>query len=287
MPEKLTARASLTTVARARFLPPRSRYRVKRPLLMMLVGFGLQLGALAHAAPVAKPEALELTVSLNDKKVGIETLRTQSGQEGRYDSLDASLQDKVNKAWKSFQQRATLDSQADGTIKSYRRGIYVTGATINTNLFSYNGGWRIGAQADAGGKPKVTDVKLKAPFVVLDERSVALVVLAAERLQKLGDADYVRVDNATSGHLTLTTETLAAEGKHWTRLHLKDGKNVNLEVLKAPGGQVVAVKGLEGWTGVTTGQKVPANLTPVAKDAKPAELPAGATPTHHIKPVVP
>ncbi len=263
---------------------------MKKPLLIVLLVAGLFPHALAIGAPAPKPDALELHVSLNDKKVGTETLRTQSGQEGRYDSLEAALQDKVNKVWKSFQQRATLDSQADGTIKSYRRGIYVTGATINTNLFAYNGGWRIGAQADAGGKPKVTDLKLKAPFVVLDERSVALVVLAAERLAKLGDADYVRVDNATTGHLTLTSETLAAEGKHWTRLHLKDGKSVNLEVLKGPGGQVVAVKGLDGWTGVTAGQKVPANLTPVAhesKDAKPAELPAAVTPAQPPHPANP
>ncbi len=263
---------------------------MKKQLLLLVLGLGLLPASLAFGAPAAKPEALELQVSLNDKKVGTETLRTQSGQEGRYDSLEASLQDKVNKVWKSFQQRATLDSQADGTIKSYRRGIYVTGATINTNLFSYNGGWRVGAQADAGSKPKVTDLKLKPPFVVLDERSVALVVLAAEKLGKLGEADYVRVDNATTGHLTLTSETLAADGKHWTRLHLRDGKTVNLEVLKSPGGQVVAVKGLEGWSGVTTGQKVPGNLTPVAhepREAKAVELPAPVTPALPPRPPKP
>ncbi len=264
---------------------------MKERLLMLLVAFGLLAATTTLAVPAPKPEALELQVSLNDKKVGTETLRTQSGQEGRYDSLEASLQDKEQKVWKSFQQRATLDSQADGTIKSYRRGIYVTGATINTNLFSYNGGWRIGAQADAGSKPKVTDLKLKAPFAVLDERSVALVVLAAERLGKLGDMEYVRVDNATTGHLALTTETLAADGKHWTRIHLRDGKNVNLEVLKSPGGQVVAVKGLDGWTGVTVGQKVPVNLVPVPKELKepkPVDVPTAVTPTqppHHPKAV--
>lgn len=271
---------------------------MKKQLQMLLVVMGLATSVVASAVPAAKPEALELQVSLNEKKVGTETLRTQSGQEGRYDALEATLQDKVQKVWKSFQQRATLDSQADGTIKSYRRGIYVTGATINTNLFSYNGGWRVGAQTDAGSKPKVTDLKLKAPFAVLDERSVALVVLAVERLAKLGDMDYVRVDNATTGHLALTSETLTADGKHWTRFHLRDGKGVNLEVLKNPGGQVVAVKGLEGWTGVTVGQKVPANLVPVPREikdpkladlpAKPTELPTATTPTqppHHPKAV--
>ncbi len=261
-------------------MPQELRFRVKNSLRLVLLGLGLlqSVCALAIPAPSAKPEALELQVSLNDKKVGTETLRTQSGQEGRYDSLEASLQDKVAKAWKSFQQRATLDSQADGTIKSYRRGIYVTGATITTNLFNYNGGWRVAAQADSTSKPKVSELKLKAPFVVLDARSVALVVLAAERLAKLGDADYVRVDNATTGHLTLTTETLTADGKHWTRVHLKDGKNVNLEVLKSPSGQVVAVKGLEGWSGVTVGQKVPANLIAIQRETKAVELPATVTP---------
>ena len=251
--------------------------------LLLLIACGLLLTTAAYAGPAAKVEALELQVSLDEKKVGTEALRTQSGQEGRYDSLEATLQDKVNKVWKTFVQRATLDSQADGTIKSYRRGIYVTGATINTNLFNINGAWKVGAQADAGGKSKVTDVKLKPPFVVLDERSVGLVVLAAERLAKLGEADYVRVDDATTGHLTLTTEVLAAEGKHWTRLRMQGGKNVNLEVLKNASGQVVAVKGLDGWSGVATGHKVPANLTPVGKEAKPSELPAAVTPSAKAK----
>ena len=109
----------------------------------------------ATAAPAAKAEELELQVSLNDKKVGTETLRTQSGQEGRYDSIDATLQDKVAKVWKAFQQRAALDREANGTMKGYRRGVYVKGATISTNLFAYNGNWRVGAQAEAGSKPKV------------------------------------------------------------------------------------------------------------------------------------
>lgn len=236
----------------------------------------------AWATPPAKAETLELQVALSDKRVGTETLRTQTGQEGRYDSIEATLQDKVQKVWKSFQQRAALDSQSDGTVKSYRRSIYVKGATIASNLFAYNGGWRIGAQADAGGKPKVTDLRLKAPFVVLDERMVSLVVLAAEQLAKLGEADYVRVDNATTGHLNLTTEALLADGKHWSRLHLRDGKSLHLEVLKNPAGQVVAVKGLDGWSAIASGQKVPALLLPAAKESKEpksADLPLPATPS--------
>ena len=241
------------------------------------------------AAPAAKAEELELQVSLNDKRVGTETLRTQSGQEGRYDSIDATLQDKVAKVWKAFQQRAALDREANGTMKGYRRGVYVKGATISTNLFAYNGNWRVGAQAEAGAKPKVTDVKIKAPFVVLDERMLSLVVVAAEAMAKTGEADYVRVDNATYGHLTLSTETLQGpEGKHWTRVHLRGdgGKTpVHLEVLKAPGGHVVQVKGLDGWSAVATGQKVPAQLTALTKEAgkeptkDAVDLPKAATPT--------
>lgn len=247
--------------------------------LLVLLGL-LPVSVALAGPPPPKPVELELQVSLNDKKVGTETLRTQSGVEAHYDAMEATLQDKVAKVWKSFQQRAQLESQADGAIKSYRRSIYVTGATITTNLFNYNGGWRIGAQADAASKPKVTELKLKAPFVVLDERSVALVALAAERLGKLGEADYVRVDNATTGHLILTSETLTtADGKHWTKLYLKDGKNIQLEVLKAPSGQIVTIKGLDGWAGTVTGQKAPANLTPVVKEAKAVEPPAAVTPT--------
>lgn len=248
-------------------------------LLVLVIGIALAPDRLAHAVPAPKLETLELQVSLNDKKVGTETLRTQLGQAGRYDSLDAALQDKVQKVWKSFHQRAQLESQTDGAIKSYRRGIYVTGATISTNLFTIDGAWHVASQAEAGSKPKVSNLTLKAPFVVLDERSVGLVVLAAERLAKLGDADYVRVDNATTGHLTLTTEVVAGEGKHWTRLHLRDGKNIHLEVLKSASGQVVEVTGLDGWSGVVTGQKVPTNLTPVGKESKAVELPAPVTVT--------
>lgn len=254
--------------------------------MSLLIAFACLTAASASAKPATpgKPEALELQVSLGEKKVGTETLRTQSGQEGRYDSLEATLEDKVNRVWKAFVQRATLESQADGAIKSYRRSIYVKGATIGTNLFVINGVWKVGAQSDAGGKAKVTDLKLKTPFVVLDERSVGLVVLAAERLAKLGEADYVRVDNATTGRLMLTTQLLAGEGKHWTRLEMRDGKSMHLEVLKNASGQVVAVKGLDGWSGVTVGQKAPANLTPVGKEAKPAELPEAGTATAKPQP---
>lgn len=256
---------------------------MNRLLFLMIL---LLLPSIALAGPPPKAEELELVVSLNDKKVGSEVLRTQSGQEGRHDSIEANLQDKVQKVWKQFQQRATLERETDGTVKSYRRAIYVKGATILTNLFNYNGGWRVGAQADAGSKPKVTDVKVKMPFVVLDERAVSLVVIAAEQLARHGDADYVRVDNATYGRLALTTETLTADGKQWTRLHLRDGKAMHLEVLKNSAGHVVQIKGLDGWSGLAAGQKVPAHLESVtAETTKPAELPQTPTPTH--KPVTP
>ena len=104
-------------------------------------------------------------------------------------------------------------------------------------------------------------------------------------MAKTGEADYVRVDNATYGHLKLTTETLQGpEGKHWTRVHLvgDGGKTpVHLEILKSPGGHVVQVKGLDGWSAVATGQKVPAQLTSLTKDAgkDAVDLPKAATPT--------
>lgn len=249
-------------------------------MLLTIATVSAMTASTAFAAP--KADELELQVSLGDKKVGTETLRTQAGQEGRYDSIDANLQDKVAKMWKAFQQRAALDREANGTVKGYRRGVYVKGATISTTLFAYPGGWRVGAQADAGAKPKVTDVKLSQPFVVLDERMLSLVIVAAEAMAKTGEADYVRVDNATYGHLKLTTETLTGpEGKHWTRIHLHgDGKTpIHVEVLKGPGGHVVQVKGLDGWSAVVSGQKVPALLASTGKDPTPVELPKAVSPT--------
>jgi hypothetical protein len=255
----------------------------------------LVAGPALAAADKLKPY-IELQVFLGDKPVGTETLRRLVAKEASYYSTHSSLQDKVNKVWRSFTERSHLPLDAKGEITQYDRWIDVTGATSSAKLFNFNGQWRIATtEAAIDGKkpkPRVTDVKLKAPFVVLDERLPSLVAVAAERMAGKAEFDYVRVDDATSGRLTMSSEALQDKaGARYHRIRMK-GTGVELEVLRDHAGRVLAIKGLDKWRAVAKDTKVPKDLIaaahepapeakepPVPATQVPAQLPPTATPT--------
>jgi len=218
----------------------------------------------AWAAAVEKAPSLVMDVFLGDKPVGSTELRIMSGKEASHYSIQAHLQDKVAKVWRSFTERAYLPFGPKGEITQYDRWIDVTGATSQAKLFNNAGQWRVAFTDSAVDgkkpKPKVADVQLKAPFVVLDERLPMLVALAAERMAGQQSFDYVRVDDATSGHLTLSSETLTDKaGQKYHRISMK-GAHVDLEVLRDHGGRVLSIKGLDKWRAVTKDVKIPKDL---------------------------
>ncbi|MSP90962.1 MAG: hypothetical protein EXR79_04030 [Myxococcales bacterium] len=250
---------------------------------------GLLTATTAHAKPAQpKPEAHEWKVSLHDKPVGTETLRIQRGAQGLYYSTQASLQDKVQKVWRSFAQRAHLPLSLRGEVTQYDRWIDVTGATSSTKLFQFQGQWRVATQdaAEDGKKPKprVQDIKLTPPFVVLDERVQALIALGADHMAKAGVAefDFVRVDLAITGRMTLRTEHLLDQaGTKWSRQVLEGG-SMKLEVLRDAHGQAVDVRGVDGWRAVhgkLPGPKGALEVTTAPIVAVPVEPAGSATPT--------
>ena len=258
--------------------------------LLLLAATGSMLAAApVHAKPKdPKPESHEYKLTLHDKPVGTETLRIQRGAQGLYYSTQASLQDKVKKVWRSFAQRAHLPLSLHGDVTQYDRWIDVTGATSSAKLFQFQGQWRIATQeaADDGKKPKprVQDVKLTAPFIVLDERVQALIALGADRMAKAGAAefDFVRVDLATVGRMTLKTEHLQDKaGARWSRQVL-DGGGMKLEVLRDALGHAIDVRGVDGWRAVhakLAGPKGALEVVAGPVSVAPVEPAVAATPT--------
>lgn len=239
------------------------------------------------AAAALKAQTLELVVFLHDKPVGTEVMRTTQGQEGVYYSTEATLQDKVRKVWRSFKQRAHLQMTLKGEVTSYDRWIDVTGATSQTKLFQFEGKWRVAVTEAAfegkKPKPKVTEVQAQRPLVVLDERLPSLVAVAVERMAGRSEFDYVRMDNATAGHVTMTSEALVDKaGRKFHRIRLK-GPSLDVSVLRDSAGKPLAIQGVDGWRAVVKDAKVPKDLTPeAAPPADPpaaADLPKAATPT--------
>lgn len=252
-------------------------------LVVLALLINSSLSSTACAAPLVETvkATLILQVFLNDKAVGTETLRTKTGTEGHYWSTEAQLQDKVNKVWRAFKQRAHLQLTPAGEVQSFDRWIDVTGATQSTKLFNFNGQWRIAVTEAAfegkKAKPKVTDVKASQPLVMLDERLPSLVFVAAERMADKDTFAYVRVDNATFGTLTRSREALVdAKGAHYVKEWLK-GDKVAVWLLRDSGGKVVQVQGLDGWRAVTKDAKPPLGLKAAPPDKtgdKPSDKPS-------------
>lgn len=259
------------------------------PISVSAALIGLALLAVpggASAADEPKAKGVELAVFLGDKPVGSEVFRQAKGTEANFFSSEAELQDKVGKAgWRSFKQRAALQTSPSGDVQQYDRWIVVVGATQQSKLFNFGGQWRISvADAAVDGKkpkPKVTDVKVAAPFIVLDERLPSLVVAAAERMAGKSECDYVRVDDATAGKAKVVAEQLVdAKGGKFSRLSLKSAK-LDAWVLRDHAGNLLAIKGVGAWRAVVKGAKVPAldGLKVVeTAAAQPADAAADVTP---------
>ncbi len=258
-------------------------------LLGSMIGILISITAFAANHGPANKVDLELTVSLNDKKVGNESLRKSVGKEGTFYSTEAQLQDKVKKVWRSFKQRAFVNLDPKGDLLGYDRWIDVVGTTIKTKVYNFNGQWKISIIDEEGGKPKVLDLKVKQPLVIFDERMPSLIAVAIERMVGKDEFDYVRVDNATYGKMTQTSEHLTdGKGNKFTRFHLKAG-TTTLEVLRDGHGQVLAIKGFDGWKGELAGAKMPTGLVAAPKSEKIQDKPADgpAEPAKAQPPVAP
>lgn len=230
----------------------------------------------AIAAPeAAKADALKLKILHKEKPAGTSTLRTLAGKEGLYYAIEADLEGKVGKTVRTFAQRAHLALNLQGEVVKFDRWVDVTGATTQAKLFQYEGAWKVALPTD-GPKPRVVPVQVKQPFVVVDERLPALALVAVERMAGLAEFDYVRLDDATFGRMTQTTETVVDKnGEEFTRVRLQGG-NVTIDVVReAKGKTTLGVIGLGGWNAVVEGRKLPVGLKSLPSAVPP---PADATP---------
>lgn len=243
--------------------------------------------ALASAQEIKAVKGQELVVFLNDKSVGTEAFRSTKGTEAHFHAGEAQLQDKIGKnAWKTFKQRYALQVGLDGKVMQYDRWIDVTGATQQLKLFNYQGQWRISVAAAAvegkKPKPKVSDVAGGTPLVVVDERVPSLLVAGIELLGSNQECHFIRVDNATTGTATVSTEALVdASGAKFKRVRLH-GAGLDVHVLRDAGGRLVQVQGVDGWRAVAKDAKVPKGL--VADAAVPAPAPPGPQPGAKAEP---
>lgn len=255
---------------------------------LLIVAAGAAAGP-AHAQEAKVAKGQELQVFLGDKAVGTETFRSTKGTEAHFHAGEAQLQDKIGKkAWKNFKQRYALQVTLDGKVTQYDRWIDVFGATQQLKLFNYQGQWRISVvDAAVEGKkpkPKVSDVAGGTPLIVVDERAPSLLAAGVDLLGTSQECHFIRVDNATAGKATVTTEALVdGGGAKFKRVRLQ-GPGLDVHVLREGSGKLLAVQGVDGWRAVVKDGKVPKNLVADAAAAPAApEPPAPAPPAAPAK----
>jgi hypothetical protein len=134
-----------------------------------------------------------------------------------------------------------------GDVVKFDRWIDVTGATSQAKLFLYEGTWKV-AFYEAGAKPKVIPVAVKQPLVVLDERLPALALVAVERMKGKSEFDYVRLDDASFGRMTQSTQDVVDKHGHaFQRIRLESEK-VRIDVVQDAKGRTLGVIGINLFT---------------------------------------
>lgn len=217
------------------------------------------------ASADSKPDGLELEVFQDGKPVGTEMVRTTKLSNTTIYSTEARVQTKDKKnVTKAFRQRGVVEVLPSGELNSYDRWIDYGGATQQLKLFKFKGEWRISLMEQASGghkpKPKITELSGKTIQVVLDARLPSYVAVAVERIGDAQTVDYVRVDDGTTGRLTVTRESLTdGQGGQYTRTKL-DNDSLHLHVLKDGKGRLLAIQGIDTWHAVVKDAKVPKGL---------------------------
>ncbi|MCO4761025.1 MAG: hypothetical protein KC502_05940 [Myxococcales bacterium] len=239
------------------------------PLLVLAPGVS------AKSRKKKEKPALTLKVRKGKKIIGTARLRVKSGEANQYFSTKSRLNDSGRRF--TFRTHTVLD--AKGNLVTYDRWIDVKGATLRRRVFSFKGAWKLVVfPAERGQKKQLTELKVKAPLVVLDPRSPILISLAVDRMAGKEGVAYVNAQTGETGALAITATHLTdANGKRFIRYRLKSSE-FTLSVLRDDTGRTIAVAGLGRYGGGTTAFK-PGALQPApagngGSDAAPIAPPS-------------
>ncbi len=213
------------------------------------------------------PPLLELEVRRGKTKLGTEALRKKVFEKIVNYSTTAKLRDKGRR----FKQRTHTKLDHQDHVVQYNRWVDVKGASTRAIVFQVKGAWKLRTGDTTQGGFKLKELVAKAPVVLLDERSPTLVHVAIDRAAGR-DTHFVRVDNGTSGPLTVRVESLVAakSGKTFKRYTLT-GEGLKATLLRNSEGKTVHVQGPGAYTGHAKGFKMPAKFEAAAADpAAPA-----------------
>lgn len=238
----------------------------------LLLCLGVAIPALARKKRT--PPNLQLIVKEGKNKLGTEVLRTKRGETKTYHSTKTPMRHRK----RSFTHRTHTILNAKGALETYDRWLDVKGATLRIRVFRFKDKFKkVEFSQEPGKKNKVKDIDVKAPLVVLDERSPTLLDLAIERFQGHKELNWVRADNLQTGTMTLQIERLVdAAGKRWSR-YLLEGKNLKASVLRDPDGKAVEIITGWGFSAVAKGKRGVPKLTAAPATAEASD--AAATPT--------
>ena len=224
----------------------------------------------ALARKKRKPPALQLVVKEGKKALGTEVLRTRVTDTKLY----FSTKTKMRQNGRSFVHRTHTILDPKHNFVTYDRWLDVKGATLRIRVFRFKDSFKkVEFSQDPKKKNKVDEIKIKAPVVVLDERSPTLLDLAIERFASHPELNWVRADSLQTGTMKLQVERLVdGKGGKWSR-YLLTGKNLKAQVLRGPDGKAVHVDTGWGFSGTAKGKKVPRDLKPDPDAAAEAAQP--------------
>lgn len=208
-------------------------------------------------------------------RLGTELLRVKHFEKIVNFSTIAKLKD----GGRRFTQRTHTKLAQDDKILQYNRWVDVKGASTRDIVFSASGKWKLRSGDTTSGQFKLVELSgAKSPLVLLDERSPTLVHVAVDRAAGR-EVTFVRVDNGTSGPLTVKVEDLIAAktGKAYKRFTLT-GDKLKATLLRNDKGVTVHVAGPGPYSGWAKGFVLPARLSAAPASAAPAAPPSPDAP---------
>ncbi len=218
--------------------------------------------AVADAATDKKAPPPSIEVRLGKKRIGVEVIRSKSGDANRYHSTSVDLRDNG----RSFKQRSHVVLDANNRLVTYDRWIDVKGATIRIRVFSIEGVWKQVLFGQPGEKNKVTELGIKGAPVVFDERSPMINGLAPVLATKRASVPCIRVDAGRAAECKIKREALVdGAGAAFVRTTFGDEK-FSVEVIRNATGLTVWTKGPGEYFGAAPGFSA-ANLHPAEDKA--------------------
>lgn len=242
-------------------------------LALVFAAGPLLVAAQAEAKSKRAPPLLELEVFKGKEKIGVEVLRKVSFEK----IVNFSTIAKVREGGRRFTQRTHTKLDHKHRVLQYNRWMDVKGASTRDIVFKIKDAWKLRSGDTTSGKFAVTELAAKSPIVLLDTRSPTLVSVAIDRAAGR-TVSFVRVDNKTSGALTVRVEDLIdpKTSKLFKRYTLS-GPDLKATALRDAQSKTVYVSGPGLYSGQAKGFKMPKELKKApaaANDVVPTEAAA-------------